>query len=72
MDTTTAIGWALYLAPIGVIEFGESGFIADANLYSRVLLGASLEIAFGHSSGNGSGRSERGGGSWATAGSRSQ
>jgi hypothetical protein len=30
IDTTTATGWALYLAPIGAIEFGESGIIADA------------------------------------------
>jgi hypothetical protein len=37
MDTTTATGWALYLAPIGIIEFGEPGIIADANLYCRVL-----------------------------------
>jgi ubiquinone/menaquinone biosynthesis C-methylase UbiE len=71
MDTTTAIGWALYLAPTGVIESCESGIIADANLYSRVLLGASLEMAFEHWSGNGSAPAERGGGSWATAGSRS-
>jgi ubiquinone/menaquinone biosynthesis C-methylase UbiE len=71
MDTATEIGWSLYLAPIGVIEFGESGTIIDANLYSRVLLGASLEIAFGHSSGNGSAPAERGRGSWATVASSS-
>ena len=70
MDTTTAAGWALYLAPIGIIEFGEPGIIADANLYSRVLLGASLQTVFGHSSGNGSVPAEREDGSWATAGSR--
>lgn len=70
MDTTTAAGWALYLAPIGIIEFGEPGIIADANLYSRVLLGVSLQTVSGHSSGNGSAPAEREEGSWATAGSR--
>ena len=70
MDTTTAAGWALYLAPIGIIEFGEAGIIADANLYSRVLLGASLQTVFGHSSGMGSAPAEREDGSWATAGLR--
>jgi hypothetical protein len=59
MDTTTAAGWALYLAPIGIIEFGEPGVIADANLYSRLLLGASVDTMFGHSSGNGSASAER-------------
>src|SRR6516165_4696888 len=63
MDTTTAAGWALYLAPIGIIEFGEPGVIADANLYFRVLLGASLETMFGHSSGNGSAPAEQRNGS---------
>lgn len=70
MDTTTAAGWALYLAPIGIIEFGERGIVADANLYSRVLLGASLETVFGHSPGNGSARAEREDRFWAKAGSR--
>ena len=59
MDTTTAAGWALYLAPIGIIEFGEPGVMADANLYFRELLGASLETMFGHSSGNGSAPAEQ-------------
>jgi len=63
MDTTTAAGWTLYLAPIGIIEFGEPGVIADANLYFRVLLGASLETMFGHSSGNGSAPAEQRNGS---------